>query len=79
MEAQVETEIWRKKTLHKNVNPSTVKPDTFSDIITRLPQGSDQLWLQEILLTLAEVLRLQDLPAVQVQVASLGTLYPDLR
>lgn len=56
-----------------------MKPDTFSDIITRLPQGSDQLWLQEILLTLAEVLRLQDLPAVQVQVASLGTLYPDLR
>ncbi|XP_008314197.1 tumor necrosis factor alpha-induced protein 2 isoform X2 [Cynoglossus semilaevis] len=43
-----------------------------------LGMGSDQLWLQEILLTLAEVLRLQDLPAVQVQVASLGTLYPDL-
>ncbi|XP_071353729.1 tumor necrosis factor alpha-induced protein 2-like [Trachinotus anak] len=40
--------------------------------------GSKEEWLREILTKIAEVLRLQDLPAIQMQVASLGSSYPDL-
>ncbi|XP_029317293.1 tumor necrosis factor alpha-induced protein 2 isoform X2 [Cottoperca gobio] len=40
--------------------------------------GSEEDWLKEILTKIAEVLKLQDLPAIQMQVASLGTAYPDL-
>ncbi|XP_037342784.2 tumor necrosis factor alpha-induced protein 2-like [Pungitius pungitius] len=40
--------------------------------------GSDDVWLKDILTKIAEVLRLQNLPAIQLQVASLGTDYPDL-
>ncbi|KAE8290327.1 hypothetical protein D5F01_LYC12049 [Larimichthys crocea] len=40
--------------------------------------GSKQEWLKEILTTIAEVLKLQDLPAIQMQVVSLGSAYPDL-
>lgn len=43
------------------------------------PQGSKEDWLKEILNKIAEVLKLQDLPAIQMQVASLGTAFPDLR
>lgn len=42
-------------------------------------QGSKEGWLKEILTKIAEVLKLQDLPAIQMQVASLGTAFPDLR
>lgn len=40
--------------------------------------GSQEDWLKEILIKIAEVLKLQDLPAIQMQIASLGTAYPDL-
>ncbi|KAG8013091.1 Tumor necrosis factor alpha-induced protein 2 [Nibea albiflora] len=40
--------------------------------------GSTEEWLKEILTTIAEVLKLQDLPAIQMQVVSLGSAYPDL-
>ncbi|KAM3594690.1 uncharacterized protein V6R79_012248 [Siganus canaliculatus] len=40
--------------------------------------GSSQHWLKEVLHKIAEVLKLQDLPAIQMQVASLGTTFPDL-
>ncbi|KAF3845104.1 hypothetical protein F7725_008267 [Dissostichus mawsoni] len=40
--------------------------------------GSEEDWLKEILFKIAEVLKLQDLPAIQMQVVSLGTDYPDL-
>lgn len=42
-------------------------------------QGSKEGWLKEILTKIAEVLKLQDLPAIQMQVVSLGTAFPDLR
>lgn len=42
-------------------------------------QGSEDVWLKDILTKIAEVLRLQDLPAIQIQVASLGADHPDLR
>lgn len=42
-------------------------------------QGSTEDWLREILTKIAEVLKLQDLPAIQMQVALLGTAFPDLR
>uniref|UniRef100_H3C172 Exocyst complex component Sec6 n=1 Tax=Tetraodon nigroviridis TaxID=99883 RepID=H3C172_TETNG len=40
--------------------------------------GSKEDWLQEVLPGIAEVLKLQDLPAIQMQVAALGTTFPDL-
>ncbi|RVE66348.1 hypothetical protein OJAV_G00106340 [Oryzias javanicus] len=42
-------------------------------------EGSKEDWLKEILIKIAEVLRLQDVPAIQMQVVSLGSTYPDLR
>uniref|UniRef100_A0A3P9KV22 Exocyst complex component Sec6 n=1 Tax=Oryzias latipes TaxID=8090 RepID=A0A3P9KV22_ORYLA len=42
-------------------------------------EGSKEVWLEEILIKIAEVLKLQDVPAIQVQVVSLGSTYPDLR
>ncbi|KAG7219293.1 hypothetical protein INR49_018776 [Caranx melampygus] len=41
--------------------------------------GSREDWLKEILTKIAEVLKLQDLPAIQMQVAELGSTFPDLR
>ncbi|XP_040917097.1 tumor necrosis factor alpha-induced protein 2 isoform X2 [Toxotes jaculatrix] len=40
--------------------------------------GSREDWLKEILTKIAEVLKLQELPAIQMQVASLGSAFPDL-
>ncbi|XP_032381749.1 tumor necrosis factor alpha-induced protein 2 isoform X3 [Etheostoma spectabile] len=40
--------------------------------------GSEKDWCTEILTKIAEVLKLQDLPAIQMQIASLGSAYPDL-
>ncbi|CAI5697053.1 unnamed protein product [Oreochromis niloticus] len=40
--------------------------------------GSKQDWLKEILTNIAEVLKLQDIPAIQMQIVSLGSAYPDL-
>ncbi|XP_061599794.1 tumor necrosis factor alpha-induced protein 2 isoform X2 [Cololabis saira] len=39
--------------------------------------GSKEEWLKEILTMMAEVLKLQDLPAIQMQIVSLGSAYPD--
>ncbi|XP_017262998.1 tumor necrosis factor alpha-induced protein 2 isoform X2 [Kryptolebias marmoratus] len=41
--------------------------------------GSKEDWLKEILVKIAEVLKLQDIPALQMQVVLLGSAYPDLR
>lgn len=43
------------------------------------PQGSNEEWLKEILTKIAEVLKLQDVPAIQMHVASMATTFPDLR
>uniref|UniRef100_A0A3P9AZ85 Tumor necrosis factor alpha-induced protein 2-like n=1 Tax=Maylandia zebra TaxID=106582 RepID=A0A3P9AZ85_9CICH len=40
--------------------------------------GSKQDWLKEILTKIAEVLKLQDIPAIQMQIVSVGSAYPDL-
>uniref|UniRef100_A0A3Q2QIK4 TNF alpha induced protein 2 n=1 Tax=Fundulus heteroclitus TaxID=8078 RepID=A0A3Q2QIK4_FUNHE len=40
--------------------------------------GSKEDWLKEILTHIAEVLKLQDIPALQMQIVSLGHDYPDL-
>ncbi|XP_005728685.1 tumor necrosis factor alpha-induced protein 2-like [Pundamilia nyererei] len=40
--------------------------------------GSKQDWLKEILTKIAEVLKLQDIPAIQMQIVLLGSAYPDL-
>lgn len=41
--------------------------------------GSNEEWLKELLTKIAEVLKLQDIPAIQMQIVSLGSSYPDLR
>ncbi|XP_033497952.2 tumor necrosis factor alpha-induced protein 2 isoform X1 [Epinephelus lanceolatus] len=56
----------------------TVKEDAENLHSLFVKMGSDQDWLMQILIKIAEVLKLQDLPAIQMQVASLGTAYPDL-
>ncbi|XP_029349750.1 tumor necrosis factor alpha-induced protein 2-like isoform X2 [Echeneis naucrates] len=43
-----------------------------------IKMGSKEGWLKEILIKIAEVLKLQDLPAIQMQVASLGSAFPDM-
>lgn len=40
--------------------------------------GSQEQWLKDVLVRVAELLRLQDLAALQMHVASMGTSYPDL-
>lgn len=42
-------------------------------------QGPQVNSLKEILTNIAEVLKLQDIPALQMQIVSLGHAYPDLR
>ncbi|KAM8833333.1 tumor necrosis factor alpha-induced protein 2 [Synchiropus picturatus] len=41
-------------------------------------QGSKEDWLKDVLVMIAGVLGLQDLPAIQMQVVTLGSTYPDL-
>ncbi|XP_041809815.1 tumor necrosis factor alpha-induced protein 2-like isoform X2 [Chelmon rostratus] len=43
-----------------------------------IAMGSNKGWLTDILTKIAQVLKLQDLPAIQMQVASLGAAFPDL-
>ncbi|XP_029983441.1 tumor necrosis factor alpha-induced protein 2 isoform X2 [Sphaeramia orbicularis] len=43
-----------------------------------MQMGSQEVWLRDVLIRIAEVLKLQDLAAIQVHVALLGTDYPDL-
>nr|XP_046269277.1 tumor necrosis factor alpha-induced protein 2-like isoform X2 [Scatophagus argus]XP_046269278.1 tumor necrosis factor alpha-induced protein 2-like isoform X2 [Scatophagus argus] len=40
--------------------------------------SSKEDWLKDVLTKIAEVLKLQDLPAIQMHIASLGTAFPDL-
>ncbi|XP_041828814.1 tumor necrosis factor alpha-induced protein 2 isoform X2 [Melanotaenia boesemani] len=51
--------------------------ESLHTLFTRM--GSKEDWLKEILIKIAEVLKLQDIPAIQVQMVSLGSAYPDLR
>lgn len=43
------------------------------------PQGSHAEWLQQALPSLAEIIRLQDLNAIKISVATYATYYPDFR
>lgn len=42
-------------------------------------QGSREDWLKDVLIDIAEVLKLQNLSTIQLQVASLGKAFPDFR
>uniref|UniRef100_A0A4W6FXG9 Tumor necrosis factor, alpha-induced protein 2b n=1 Tax=Lates calcarifer TaxID=8187 RepID=A0A4W6FXG9_LATCA len=57
----------------------TVKNDAERLHSLFIKMGSKEDWLKEILIKIAEVLKLQELPAIQMQVASLGSAFPDLR
>ncbi|XP_072313178.1 tumor necrosis factor alpha-induced protein 2 [Eucyclogobius newberryi] len=41
------------------------------------PMGSQEEWLKDVLIGVAELLKLQDLAAIQMHVASMGNAYPD--
>ncbi|XP_063765290.1 tumor necrosis factor alpha-induced protein 2-like isoform X2 [Eleginops maclovinus] len=56
----------------------TVKDNAESLHHLFVQMGSEDDWLKEILIKIAEMLKLQDLPAIQMQVVSLGHAYPDL-
>ncbi|XP_050934235.1 tumor necrosis factor alpha-induced protein 2 isoform X1 [Lates calcarifer] len=56
----------------------TVKNDAERLHSLFIKMGSKEDWLKEILIKIAEVLKLQELPAIQMQVASLGSAFPDL-
>ncbi|XP_076604047.1 tumor necrosis factor alpha-induced protein 2-like [Chaetodon auriga] len=55
---------------------ATIKDNAES--LQELFVGSKELWLKEVLTMIAEVLKLQDLPAIQMHIVSLGASYPDL-
>uniref|UniRef100_A0A1A7WG42 Tumor necrosis factor, alpha-induced protein 2 n=1 Tax=Iconisemion striatum TaxID=60296 RepID=A0A1A7WG42_9TELE len=57
-------------------NIVTQNADTLDMLFSKM--GSKQDWLKEILIKIAEVLRLQDVPALQMHIASLGSAHPDL-
>lgn len=42
-------------------------------------QGSQEVWLKEILISIAELLKLQDLSTIQLHVVLMGNSFPDLR
>ncbi|XP_036928402.1 tumor necrosis factor alpha-induced protein 2 isoform X1 [Acanthopagrus latus] len=56
----------------------TVKSDAESLHELFSSMGSKEGWLKEVLIKIAEVLKLQDCTSVQMEVVSLGTAFPDL-
>lgn len=42
-------------------------------------QGSREAWLKDVLMNVAELLKLQDLVSIQLHVALMGNSFPDLR
>lgn len=42
-------------------------------------QGSNEGWLKDVLINIAEVLKLQDLSSIQLHVVLMGNSFPDLR
>ncbi|XP_050192434.1 tumor necrosis factor alpha-induced protein 2 [Myiozetetes cayanensis] len=44
-----------------------------------MSNGSQATWLNSVLPKLAEIIRLQDLGAIKIEVATLATTYPDIR
>nr|XP_019960318.1 PREDICTED: tumor necrosis factor alpha-induced protein 2 [Paralichthys olivaceus] len=71
-------EVKLKDRSEQNYACTTVKDnaETLHRLFVEL--GSKEDWLKEILVTIAEVLKLQELPSIQMQVASLGSAFPDL-
>ncbi|XP_030574335.1 tumor necrosis factor alpha-induced protein 2-like [Archocentrus centrarchus] len=63
----------RQQKAYMTVNENA---ERLHELFTRM--GSKQEWLKEILTKIAEVLKLQDIPAIQMQIVSLGSAYPDL-
>ncbi|XP_026163471.1 tumor necrosis factor alpha-induced protein 2 isoform X2 [Mastacembelus armatus] len=56
----------------------TVKDNAESlhDLLSRM--GSREVWLKEVLTSIGEVLKIQDLAAIQIHFALLGSAFPDL-
>ncbi|CAL8273750.1 unnamed protein product [Merluccius merluccius] len=67
-----------KATQHQEQAAQTVSEDAKRLTNMFSGAGSRECWLDGIMSQLAEVLKLQDLPCIQLVVASMGMAYPDL-
>uniref|UniRef100_UPI0037E91355 tumor necrosis factor alpha-induced protein 2-like isoform X1 n=2 Tax=Semicossyphus pulcher TaxID=241346 RepID=UPI0037E91355 len=65
-----------KELQHKAYETVKDNAESLQDFFGKM--GSKEDWLNEILTKIAEVLKLQELPAIQMEVVSLGTAFPDL-
>ncbi|XP_034531833.1 tumor necrosis factor alpha-induced protein 2-like isoform X2 [Notolabrus celidotus] len=65
-----------KQQQHKAYQRIKSNTESLQDFFGKM--GSNEDWLNEILTKVAEVLKLQELPAIQMEVVSLGTAFPDL-
>ncbi|XP_028294079.1 tumor necrosis factor alpha-induced protein 2-like [Gouania willdenowi] len=65
-----------KERQHKAYETVMNNAESLQHLFTKL-QGSQNDWLKEILTKIAEVLKLQDVPAIQIQIAQLGSAHPD--
>ncbi|XP_074548372.1 tumor necrosis factor alpha-induced protein 2-like [Halichoeres trimaculatus] len=65
-----------KEQQHKAYQTITSNTERLQELFGKM--GSQEDWLREILIKVAEVLKLQELPSIQVEVVSLGTAFPDL-
>ncbi|KAM6969475.1 tumor necrosis factor alpha-induced protein 2 [Tautogolabrus adspersus] len=65
-----------KEQQHKAYQKIKNNAESLQDLFGKM--GSKEDWLNDILTKIAELLKLQDLPAIQMEVVSLGTAFPDL-
>ncbi|XP_020505357.1 tumor necrosis factor alpha-induced protein 2 isoform X1 [Labrus bergylta] len=73
---KVKVKLKDREQQHKAYQKIKDNAESLQDLFGRM--GSKEDWLNEILAKIAEVLKLQELPAIQMEVVSLGTSFPDL-
>ncbi|XP_039993957.1 tumor necrosis factor alpha-induced protein 2-like isoform X2 [Xiphias gladius] len=71
-----EVKLKDKQQQHKAYMTVKDNAESLHNLFVKMSSKED--WLKEILTKIAEVLKLQELPAIQMQVASLGSAFPDL-
>ncbi|NXH15377.1 TNAP2 protein, partial [Bucco capensis] len=76
----------QQQTLAQHISKNAADLEAFCISNVRCPtdcflfwQGSQATWLNSALPKLAEIIRLQDLGAIKIEVATLATIYPDIR
>ncbi|NXR12067.1 TNAP2 protein, partial [Semnornis frantzii] len=64
----------QQQTLAQHISKNAADLEAFC-----ISNGSQATWLNAALPKLAEIIRLQDLGAIKIEVATLATIYPDIR